>query len=53
MILYAYCDVSFVRLAVSFPFQSYMGIQYEVGEILGTIRDLLLFNPKESLSVKQ
>ncbi|XP_053404596.1 uncharacterized protein LOC123553966 isoform X2 [Mercenaria mercenaria] len=41
------------KLASNFPFLSYMGILYEVGEILGIVRDMLLVNPSESLSVKQ
>ena len=41
------------RLVSSFPFVSYMGILYEVGEILGIIRDMILLNPKENLSVKE
>jgi len=41
------------RLVSCFPFVSYMGLLYEVGEILGIVRDMLLLNPKENLSVKQ
>ncbi|KAL4220187.1 hypothetical protein ACF0H5_020595 [Mactra antiquata] len=41
------------KLLSCFPFVSYMGILYEVHEIFGCVRDMLLANPKESLSVKQ
>ncbi|XP_052216609.1 uncharacterized protein LOC127834638 isoform X2 [Dreissena polymorpha] len=51
--LITYLTFHKAKLVSSFPFVSYMGILYEVGEILGIIRDMILLNPKENLSVKE
>ncbi|WAR27959.1 hypothetical protein MAR_013663 [Mya arenaria] len=51
--LVSYLTLHKARLVSSFPFMSYMGILYEVGEIFGIVRDMLLLNPRETLSVKQ